>query len=382
MKKALIVASVASMIDQFNIPNILLLKELGYEVTVAANFEESGSITKSRAEALTHRLGDMGVTVVNVPIPRRIFAFGSIFKSYRILKRLSRREKFELLHCHSPIGGALARLAVKREHKQGVTKTVYTAHGFHFYKGAPKKNWLMFYPVEKLCARLTDVLVTINREDYDLAQKKLRAGRVEYIPGVGIDIGKISSVSVDRREKKEFFGIPADSPLILSVGEVNENKNHEVAIRALAKLTNTRAHYAIAGKGALEGHLMKLCLELGLEDRVHLLGYREDVYEFYRAADLLVHPSYREGLPVAVMEAMASGLPVVASSIRGNEDLIDEGGGILLLPNDVDGFAQAIDKLLSSVTVRTRMGEYNRNRSLEYSTDIINEALLKIYNES
>ena len=380
--RALIVASVASMIDQFNMPNILMLRELGYGVTVAANFDESGSITKDRADSLMRRLEELGVTVVNVPIPRRIFAIRDILKSYRILKRLSRENRYDLLHCHSPIGGALARFAVRKERRRGSTKTVYTAHGFHFYKGAPKKNWLMFYPVEKLCARLTDVLITINREDCDFAKRKLRAGRVEYIPGVGVDIDKISSVEVDKAAKKEFFGIPADSPLLLSVGELNENKNHELVLRALASVRDLRVHYAIAGKGNLERHLMSLSRELGLEDRVHLLGYREDVYEFYRIADVFVHPSYREGLPVSVIEAMASGLPVVASKIRGNEDLIEEGGGFLLSPKDEDGFADAIEKLISSGSLRRKMGEYNREAVRKYSTEPVCEALLEIYKEN
>jgi glycosyltransferase involved in cell wall biosynthesis len=380
--KALIVASVASMIDQFNMPNILLLRELGYEVTVAANFNDSGSITKSRAEDVSRRLQEMGVTVVNVPIPRKVCALGAIFKSYRILKKLSRREQYGIMHCHSPIGGAVARLAVKRERKRGVTKTVYTAHGFHFYKGAPKKNWMLYYPVEKLCSRFTDVLVTINKEDHILAENKLHAGRVEYIPGVGVDNRRISSVSVDVAAKKEFFGIPADSPLLLSVGELNENKNHETVVRALASVRDTRVHYAIAGRGALDGHLISLSRELGVEDRVHLLGYREDVYDFYHMADVFVHPSYREGLPVSVIEAMALGLPVVASRIRGNEDLVDEGGGILISPTDTDGFADAIEKLLSDGSLRRRMGGHNKEASKKYSVEVVSEALLEIYKEN
>ena len=381
MKKALIAASVASMIDQFTIPNIKLLAELGYEVTVAANFEESGSITKERAAALAQNLADMGVKVVNLPIPRRVLALGAILKSYLKLRKLSRENKYSLMHCHSPIGGAIARLAVRKERKQGITKSVYTAHGFHFYKGAPKKNWLIFYPIEKLCARVTDVLITINREDYELAKEKMHAGRVEYIPGVGIDTDKISSIKVDRVKKKEFFGIPADAPLVLSVGELNRNKNHEVALRALACAMNTDAHYAIAGKGSLDGKIMGIARELGIEDRIHLLGYRTDVLEFYQIADIFVHPSYREGLPVSVMEAMAAGLPVVASRIRGNEDLIDEGGGILLTADDVDGFTVAIEDLLSDSEKRRRMGAHNREASHRYSIGAVSEKLLAIYEE-
>ena len=381
MKKALIATSVASMIDQFNMPNIRLFIELGYEVTVAANFAECGSITKARADELVKRLKEMGVTVVNTPIPRKISALGGIFKSYRKIKKLSRANKYDIVHCHSPIGGAITRLAVRKERKEGQTKTVYTAHGFHFYKGAPKKNWMLYYPVEKLCARFTDVLLTINSEDYAFAKEKLRAGRVEYIPGVGIDNESFYALKRMRDEKKEYFGIPKDAPVILSVGELNSNKNHETVVRALAALENDDAHYVIAGKGDLFDKLVYLSRSLGVEDRVHLLGYREDVREIYGIADVFAHPSFREGLPVSVIEAMAAGLPVVASNIRGNVDLIDRDGGVLLQPKDVEGFAEAIDKLIVSYKTRKDMGAYNCEKAEKYSTSAVVEVLREIYTQ-
>lgn len=323
---------------------------------------------------------EWGCNIYHIDTSRSPLDFGN-FKAIKQIRKIVIENKYDIVHCHTPIAAMCTRIACRKVRKSG-TRVIYTAHGFHFYKGAPKKNWLVFYPVEKLCARLTDVLITINREDCEFAKRKLRAGRVEYIPGVGVDIDKISSVEVDKAAKKEFFGIPADSPLLLSVGELNENKNHELILRALASVRDSRVHYAIAGKGSLERHLMSLSRELGLEDRVHLLGYREDVYEFYRIADVFVHPSYREGLPVSVIEAMASGLPVVASKIRGNEDLIEEGGGFLLSPQDEDGFADAIEKLISSGSLRRKMGEYNREAVRKYSTEPVCEALLEIYKEN
>lgn len=379
MKKALIATSVASMIDQFNMPNILLLSEMGYEVTVAANFDSSGSITEARAKDLIRRLECMGVKVVNVPIPRRIMAVGSIIKSYRILKKLSRKNGYDILHCHSPIGGAVARMAVRRERKRGMTKTVYTAHGFHFYRGAPKKSWLLYYPVEKFCSRFTDVLITINGEDYELAKRKMRCGRVEYVPGVGVDESELSARFTDAASKRKQFGIPGEAPVILSVGELNANKNHESALRAFADLGNTDAHYVIAGKGELFKKLVCLSRELGIEDRVHLLGYREDVKDIYRIADVFLHLSFREGLPVSVIEAMASGLPIVASRIRGNVDLVEDGGGILVSADDVDGAADAIERLLSSRKMRDEMSAYNKEAAKKYSVENVVGLLEKIY---
>ena len=378
MKKALVVASVASMIDQFTIPNIIELQRLGYGVDVVANFDDGGSITKERAEKLRERLEAMGVRVIHVPIPRGPFAVCDIIRSYRIIRGLSRENGYGIMHCHSPIGGAVARLGTRRERKRRVTRVIYTAHGFHFYKGAPKKNWLLYYPVERLCARLTDVLITINREDYELAKNKLRAGRVEYIAGVGIDTKRFSCSEIDKSVKKESLGISADAPVVFSVGELNRNKNHEAVMRAVAKLDSC-VHYVIAGKGALDAHLTELARELGISDRVHLIGYREDVAELYRMADVFAHPSYREGLPVSVMEAMASGLPIVASKIRGNVDLIKESGGFLLSPDDVDGFKNALEKILSDADMRKKMGDFNTVEARKYSYEAIEEAILGIY---
>ena len=311
---------------------------------------------------------------------RSITALGDNRIAYRNLCRVIDRGLVEVIHCNTPIGGLVGRLAGRKKKKQ-VKKVIYTAHGFHFYKGASKKSWLMFYPVEKLCARLTDELITINKEDYKLAESKLRAGRVKYIPGVGIDTEKFIA-KADREEIRKRIGVPAGVPLLLSVGELNENKNHKAAVRALAALAHTDAHYAIAGRGALDGYLLELSRKLGVEGRVHLLGYREDVAELYTAADVFVHPSHREGLPVAVIEAMASGLAVVASRIRGNTDLIDEDGGILLCPCNSDGFADAIDKILSDGELREKMGAHNREAARKYSTEAVTGMLLEIYKQS
>ncbi len=378
MKRALIVASVASMIDQFTIPSIMLLKELGYKVDVAANFDDGGSISAERSAALISHLESIEVAVVNAPIPRRIFAIGSIMRSFKLLKRISKENEYDLVHCHSPIGGAITRLAVHGARKKG-TRVIYTAHGFHFYKGAPIKNWLLFYPVEKFCARLTDVLITINEEDFAFAKRKLRAKRIEHLPGVGVDVDSFSALKIDAAEKKRSIGVPEHARVILSVGELNENKNHETVIRAIAGLDDNTIHYVIAGKGALRDKLNELARELGIGERVHLLGYREDVTELYGTADLFVHPSYREGLPVSVMEAMASGLAVVASGIRGNVDLVGSEGGILLCPTDVDGFASAVSSLLADEVELKKMGDCNRAAAEKYSFDAVKIKLLKIY---
>lgn len=383
MKKALVLASVASMIDQFNMPNIMLLKELGYQVDVVANFTQSGSITSERTNNLKERLRKLDVNVIDVPIPRKVFAFGQIFKSYKQVKALVDKNAYSLVHCHSPIGSAIARTASKKARKKVGTKVIYTAHGFHFYKGAPLKNWLFFYPIEKYCSYFTDVLLTINKEDYAFALKKMRAKKVEYIPGVGIDVARFNKGETsltERSLKRSELKVENDNVVLLSVGELNENKNHSVIIDAIARLNDKNVKYFIVGKGHLKEELEKKIADNKLENQVFLLGYRTDVAELYNASDVFVFPSYREGLSVSVMEAMASKLPCVVSRIRGNTDLIDsEKGGFLCEPFDAIQFQDYIKRLIESKDLREKFGEYNSNKIQNFSVENVMEKTKEIY---
>ena len=279
------------------------------------------------------------------------------------------------MHCHTPIAAACTRIACRHIRKKG-SKVYYTAHGFHFYKGAPLKNWILYYPMEWLCAHWTDVLVTINREDFVLAKKRMKAKCIEYVPGIGIDIEKFTKVKVDRTEKRREIGISDDAVLLLSVGELNKNKNHEVVIRALAKIGDYNIHYAIAGTGKLEEYLYKLALELGIEDQIHLLGFRDDLEEVYKIVDLYIHPSYREGLPVALMEAIASKVPVIASNIRGCKDLIEE--KYCFSPGSICDIVEKIKKALCLEDTKIAI-ENNFKKLYNFSMLQVNKKLYELY---
>lgn len=377
MKKALILASVASMIDQFNMQNVRLLLEEGYAVDVIANFKQGNTISQKRIEELENELAQMGVTVLDVPIPRKISDIKGIISSYEIVKKRCDDMHYALVHCHSPIGGVIARLAAKKSRKMG-TRVIYTAHGFHFYKGAPKKNWLIFYPIELVCSKWTDVLITINKEDYTLAKKKMKARSVEYVPGVGIDVEKFLLKDFDKRSKKNELGIAGDDIVLLSVGELNQNKNHEAIVKALGQMGDSRIHYIIAGQGEKKQFLIDLANELGVN--LHLLGYRTDIHELYNMADIFVFPSFREGLSVSLMEAMASGLPCIVSKIRGNVDLIEEGkGGYLVDLNNSNGFTNLLLNLISDGNEQDIMGKYNREIVKRFDVRIITNRMVEIY---
>lgn len=381
MKKALMIASVASMIDQFNMRNIALLEQMGYRVEIAANFATGSNTSEQRVAEFREELDQAGRKYYHVQIPRSIFKVGSIIAAWKQVRQLCRQNRYDIVHCHSPIGGVVARLAACSIRRQGA-KVIYTAHGFHFFRGAPVKNWLLYYPVEKLCARMTDVLITINREDYALAKRKLKAKKVVYVPGIGMDTTQFAPTEADLQPLRQELGLTQQDRVILSVGELSRRKNHGVILRALAKLGLRDVKYIICGIGPEETALRQLADQLCISHQLILLGYRRDIANLLRLADVYAFPSLQEGLPVALMEAMAMGKSVVCSAIRGNTDLIEDGkGGFLAETEDVPGFADAISRLLSDETLRKQMGDYNRKTIRAFDRTVVDDGMQKIYHE-
>lgn len=375
MKKMLMVASVASMIDQFNMENIKILHELGYEVHVAANFITGNTCSNQRLHDFENELKEISVISHQVDFSRNIISIIENYKAYRQILRLINTNQYDFIHCHSPIGGVCARLAA---HKTGV-KVIYTAHGFHFYKCAPIKNWILFYPIERYCSKYTNILITINREDYTIAQK-FKAKKIINIPGIGIDTEKFK---IDQRLKymlRKQLDIPENATVILSVGELSERKNHRIVIKALAELKNSNIIYIICGQGKLDKYLKDLALEQNIS--LKLFGFIQDMTKVYAAADIFVFPSVQEGLPVALMEAMSAGLPIICSDIRGNRDLIKHGlGGYLVETNNYKDYIHSIEKLLSNNTVAKSMKEYNQNIINNYDIKKVNQIMRDIYQQ-
>lgn len=341
------------------------LVEAGHAVDIAANINMS---------LVPELYNDLGCKIYPISCTRSPFNKGTL-KAIREIKKIVEEGQYDIVHCHTPIAAMCTRLACRKARKRGV-RVLYTAHGFHFYKGAPKKNWLLYYPVEKLCARYTDTLITINHEDYAFAEKKLKAREVTYVPGVGLDVKRFAQTTVDKSAKRREIGIPENAFMLLSVGELNANKNHSVVIRALAQINDNNIHYAVAGKGDKKDDLIRLAEELGVGNQVHLLGYRTDVAELYHASDIFVFPSFREGLSVSVMESLSCGLPVICSQIRGNVDLVQDGEtGYWADPFNPQSFAEAIKKLEEG----SDMSDRCRFASQKYEQDIINQKMMEIY---
>lgn len=282
---------------------------------------------------------------------------GGNLKAVYEIREIVKNGNYDIVHCHTPIAAACTRLACRPLRKKGV-KVFYTAHGFHFYKGAPLKNWLIYYPIEKLCAHWTDVLITINKEDYKLAKEHFKAKEVKYVPGVGVDIEKFKPKPSGRERIRTELGANPDQTILLSVGELNANNNYELVIRALQGLD---VIYVIVGKGNLEVKLKDIAQNCSVD--VRMMGYRKDVADFYDAADFYILPSLYEGLNVSLMEAMASSLPCLVGNMRGNVDIVDEKGGYLYNPESVEGIRKTIEKAFAlDKEQRWEKGSYNLNR--------------------
>ena len=380
MKKVLITASVVSFIEWFNKENVEFLNEtMDCQVHIACNFDYMEDTDPIRTRAYIQKLIDRGVVLHNIAFARSPISFSNI-NAYRELKAIIDGERFDLIHCHTPTVAMMTRLAARKVRKSG-SIVMYTCHGFHFHNAAPRKNWLVYYPVEKFFSRYCDYLLTINKEDFNRA-KTFHCKNVRYIPGVGVDLNRIRQIDMNKAEKKREIGVPADKILIVSAGELIERKNHEVVIRALAKCDNLDVHLAIAGKGPLKDYLSELAQELGVANRVHILGFRTDIFELYHAADISAFPSRIEGLGLAGIEAMAAGIPLVSSNVHGILDYVIDGKtGYALDPDDVDGFAAAISRLATDPALRESMKDECLNAVAPF--DIFNalNAMWDIYRD-
>lgn len=371
-KKVLFVATVVKThINVFHLPYLEMLKNKGFKTYVCAKND-----FENKEECIIPYCDEY----YDVPFERSPFNFKNI-QAYKELKKIIKKEKFDIIHCHTPVASILTRLCAIKSRRYG-TKVIYTAHGFHFFKGAPLINWLMYYPIEKICSYFTDVLITINKEDYNLAINKMKAKKLYYVPGVGFDTYKYSNVKVDKVEKRKELGITENEIIVLSVGELNKNKNHEVIIKAIAKIDGKNIHYFIAGKGELKDYLSNLSIKLGIENRVHLLGFRKDIAELCEVADIFCFPSKREGLGLSALEAMACGLPILTSNIHGINDYSIEGvTGFKCDATKVNCFKYNIERIIINKELASKMKETNKLQVKKYDLANVKNEMERIYGE-
>jgi len=365
-KKVLFTATVDSHILSFHLPFLKMLQENGYEIHVATN------------------------GVVNIPYcdVRHTVSFErsplkpNNLRAIKQLKTIIDDQKFDIIHTHTPMGGVVTRLAAMGARKKG-TRVIYTAHGFHFFSGAPVINWLIYYPIERYLARHTDTLITINKEDYARAKAQFRTS-VKYIPGVGIN-GKKFSVSLSDAEKSKLrkaLGLKDTDFVLLYPAELNKNKNQVTLINAMEHLATNHPdiHLLLPGKDSMNGFHGNLINEKNLGSNIHLLGLRNDIPQLLQIADVSISASHREGLPVNIMEAMYAGLPIIVSNSRGNRDLVVDGqNGYVVPADDHDSYIARIEELYSNKSKRQSLGKASKKMVEPYLMPKIMDQMIEIY---
>lgn len=368
--KILLVATVQSHICQFHRPLVQMLHDHGCAVHVAArdNLAEKNGLKLDFADE-----------VYDVPFARSPLS-RSNFRAFRQLKSLMKQGEYDVVHCNTPVGGILARLAARSARRRGC-KVIYTAHGFHFLKGGSIKSWILYYPIEKLMCRYTDLLITINDEDYALAKKHFPV-YAEHIHGVGANSERYVPVSVEEQNMlKERLGCGGNT-ILLCTGELNENKNQVVAIQAMPSVVkeHPNVRLLLAGNGPLEEHLADEIQRLEMNDYIELLGYKTNLQDYVKASDLIISCSKREGLPLNIVEGMLCEKAVVASINRGHRELVeDEVTGCLLPADDAMAFGSTIASLLFQPNRVCEMGKLGRKRAKAYTDKAVYRELEEVY---
>lgn len=363
MKKVLFVATVDSHIELFHLPYLKYFKDNGYEVHVATD-----SLKKI----------DYCDKKIKLPIKRSPYSLSNI-KATRILRGILNNEKYDIIHCHTPMGSVVTRFAAKKARKNG-TKVIYTAHGFHFYKGAPIKNWFLFYPIEKLLSKYTDTLITINKEDYDFAKRKFKTD-IKYIKGVGLDKEKFNCILSEDEKNilRESLGLNKNDFVMIYPAELNKNKNQLFLIKAMEKLDDN-IHLLLPGKDSYKGKCQKIVKILKLENRVHFLGFRNDIQKLLQISDLEISSSKREGLPLNLIEAMYMKLPIIATINRGHKELVkNDVNGYLIEQDDINDLIDKINFLYKNNKFKINLGFNSTKLIKDYLLENVIIDMKKIY---
>lgn len=352
----------------FHRPVLSQLRERGYKVTAVANFS-AGFRLEEADEVLDLQFGRNPLSLQNLSALRKMIG-------------LMRKNAFKIVHCHTPVASALTRIAALFSRRPRPI-VIYTAHGFHFYPKAPLANWLLWFSMEWLLARITDVIVVINSWDERAAKRLLRAKRVCKIPGMGVDLERFTpSCDELRRAAREFLWLEDSELVILYVAEMIPRKNHAFIIRCLPEILSVFPETVVlfAGDGPLGDFHRRECERLGISENVRFLGFRSDVEILCHAADISISASRHEGLPIGLAEAMAGGLPIVASEDRGHRELVVHGeNGFLFAQNDDSAFIGRVLELCADPGLRKRLGARGRDLVAQFSVTASLQALAHVY---
>lgn len=374
MKKALLITTHGGFVPQFELNNVKILQTKGFEVHYASDFGntiyEYDPSCFDRENIICHQ----------IDIDKNPFHFGANRKAYKKIKDLMKKEGFDLIHVHNPVGGVLGRMAAAKALPSAFV--IYTSHGFHFYKGAPFYYNMIYKAVERKMAKKTDIIITINREDKESALRFAlkEGGRVELIPGVGIDTKKFHPEKDEGKKVRSELGIPQDAFHIITAAELNKNKNQNVVIEALSISDKRDIYYTMCGKGPAEDKLKAMIKAKGLEERVHITGFRQDMEMVLQSADCFEFPSKREGLGLAAIEALLCGVPVIAADNRGSREYMADGeNGIICYNNTANEHKKAIEKLYDDRKLLADMSRNAGESAVRFSADNTAKKMEEIY---
>ncbi|SDZ63327.1 Glycosyltransferase involved in cell wall bisynthesis [Evansella caseinilytica] len=369
--KILFVTTISNTVNAFLIPHMKLLIDQGNQVDVAFNLvaEVHPDIKK------------LGCNIHQVAFQRHPARVAN-FRAYRKIRNIILKEQYQIVHVHTPVAAFLTRLACRNIPD---VRILYTAHGFHFYQGAPFINWAVYHTLEKIAANWTDGLITMNEEDYAHAGKlPLRKKQAVYnVNGVGLDLEKFIPQTIDRKKSlRAAYGYNDEDFILICVAELSARKNQEMLIRVVSRLKEIipDIKLLLAGEGSCFQRYKSLVHRLGVEKHVEFLGYRNDVDKLMTLSDIAVSAALHEGLPVNVMEAMATGLPLVVTDTRGNRDLVRHGvNGYVTPVTDDEQFAAAVEKLYRSEERRSKLGEESIQAIQNYSLQEVMTQMSEVY---
>ena len=370
MPKLLVVTTVPITIRSFLLPFIRHFRNLCWQVDGMA---QGISADKDCVEACDR--------IYDIQWSRNVFDPRNLLAGISRVKEVVAEENYDLVHVHTPIAAFVTRYALRNNYK---AKVIYTAHGFHFYQGGSAVKNAIFFNLEKLAGKWTDYLVTINKEDETAAKKHnfLPTERIYYTRGIGVDTdyyasGKVAPEDSDR-VKQELQLLDSDT-LLLSIAEFIPRKRHQDLLNALAKTANPNIHLALAGDGKIRSAMEALAKQLRIEQQVHFLGYRRDIPTLIQAADAVLLVSQQEGLPRSIMEAMCLHTPVIGSNIRGTQDLLEDGCGLLVELGDTDALAKAMIQVVENHEIMAIMAEKAQIQIKDYDLKQIIQQYINIY---
>lgn len=372
--KILYIVTVSNTVNAFLLPHIKMLVDKGHQVDIACNLKDP----------FKEEVFELCSNIFQIPFERSPITIKN-FTAYIILKKIVNEEHYDIVHTHTPIASMISRIATRKITKK--TKVFYTAHGFHFFKGAPMKNWIIYYPIEKWLSRYTDVLITINNEDYTTAiNKKFKTNKIVLINGVGIDLSRFVKQEMDKKTNiRKNLGYNKEDYILIYVAELSSRKNQTMLINSISKLKDRipNIRLLLVGKGEKNFDYEQLIKKFSLEQYIELLGFRDDIPELMAMSDVVVSTSKQEGLPVNIMEAMGIGLPIVATDVRGNRDLVEDGvNGYLVRLGNEELLANRIFKLYNDKSIAVLFKENNLRGIRKYSIEESLAVLEKIYEEN